>query len=187
MSFELEFNVKGLNEFSKRLKATEKEIDDITSSGGLREAVERVKSRQERRWVINFNSEGAEYGVNWAGIHNSTLTWKESMGGSSDKLLVDTGHSKGMLRGFMDENATVRFGAKGVSVDWDFTNGGDEDFPLPFHHFGYTTPNAFGKKGLVRSVAARPIWLMDEKDEENSFRTFSRWAHDAIRGLSIFG
>lgn len=186
--YDLILDVEGLRDFAKRLRATEKEIEDIASSGGLRTALEHVKSRQERRWIINFNSSGAEYGVNWSGIHDSTLDWRSNMGGStSTKPLVDTGHSYGMLRSFMDENSDMMVRVGGGWVEWNFTDKGTSDFPLPFHHFGYTTPNAFGVKGLVREVTARPIWLMDNKDEENSFRTFSRWAHKAIRELSIFG
>lgn len=167
-------------DFARRIRATEKQIDDLTTDHKvMRDILDKIQRRQETRWVRNFNSQGAEYGGKWRDIELDTFKGRRN---KNAPTLVDSGKSKGELRGFMEDNA-FSFGTFGI--EWDFTGKGrsgktGDAFPLPFHHTGYV--NYMNNK----RVAPREIWDLDSKDEDNAFRVFSQWAHKAISGFDIF-
>lgn len=165
----------------KRLRASRRDVSTIMKNReAVDNVVDRLQTRQENRWIRNFNTQGAEYGTSWQDITTGTMLFRDNPSGPP---LQDTGSSAGQLKGFMSSNASP-FGD--IGIEWDFDpSKGSSAFPLPFHHVGFTTHNAYGIKGRVADVPARPIWALDSKDSDNAFRLFSRWAHDEIRKLSI--
>lgn len=160
--------------FQKRLRASSKDINSIMKDRrSIDNLLDRLQKRQENRWMRNFNSQGAEYGTKWAAITEAT---RKGRSNPNNPTLVDSGHARGMLKPFMTDNS-YPFGD--VGIEWDFTGKGDSEFPLPFHHTGFTNYMT------NRWVSPRVIWELDKKDEDNAFRLFSRWAHEEIRKLPI--
>lgn len=172
--------------YLKRLRVTEAKrkafFDDFEAFDSV---MSRLEDRQTARWLLNFKHQGTEYGGRWKELTEATK--KQRFNKEYGEILQDTKQSYKELPGWM-EDRTYNDGP--ASLTWEFTaRRGDI---LPHHHTGFTTipfgniPKKADKDGNVKSptyvtVPPRPIWDLDAKDERNSYKLFSKWAHDAIR------
>lgn len=181
---DLSFDVTGEEQFIERLNRISQVIAEFISGGGDTYDIEkRLENRQVRRWMKNYNSEGAEYGQKWAKYVKPKSTWdtqyrlnpRYNIGSTLNR----TGTQKGQHSSQMRESASsysIAVG-EGLGVSWKFSNDIASGYYAVSHHTGYT----FGKKNS--EVPARQIWDLDQKDETNAYKLFSKWAHDKLRSM----
>ena len=136
-----------------------------------REPLQRIKKRQVQRWQNNFFTQGGEYGSKWAPL--SPFTVGRRIGGA-DIPLVETG---GLLTHFTRLNAAGE--VSNEAVTWNMSNAGG--FGGAAHileqHFGIS-PNRgkpLGPNVQMGDVPSRPLWDLDDKDEEQTGDLLYEW------------
>jgi hypothetical protein len=111
------------------------------------EAHEKIKVKQNERWVVNFTGQGSEY-QKWAAL---SPDWVAQRGSSAPILRMG-----GSLFGNVESQQNA------ATVGQDATEWNFSDQPMNFpmtHHLG---------KATAFNLPARPIWLTDGEDDERN-------------------
>ena len=153
----------------KRLSSNVRQMNERLEN--RTEPMQKIKSRQIKRWQKNFFSQGGEY-QSWAPLRPFTV--RRRIGGA-DIPLIETG---GLLTHFTRLNANGE--VTNDAVNWNMTNAGG--FGGAAHileqHFGIN-PNKgkpMGPGVQMGPVPPRTLWDMDDRDDEENMDILDQWA-----------
>ena len=133
----------------------------------LREPYERIKEKQIKRWVQNFDGQGRIYGA-WPRLSPKWTIPERELMGVGQHILIRGG---ALFDSFASQNEAGEIEDRGVF--WNFRNS-QGAFPVR-HSEGYTNP--------IRnraSVPARKLWDLDQHDEDVAVQEHERYINRII-------
>lgn len=157
---------KGLDAAIKKMEQGREKLDN------LKDPLDKIKTKQIRRWAQNFSSQGGIYDK-WAPLSPDwTIPERVAEGYGAGPILVRQGT---LLAHFVEQNEAGE--VSNDAINWTMSNKGSTRgyaAATVSMHQGYTT-------ALNTEVPARKLWDFDATDKRNAEKELEKYVERIIK------